>query len=69
MLERLQAAVMEASGAPWPSGPEQEMVTAYAEIVADRFNPTLRLGYGDPQAPTLQVLQHDQLVDMIVWHY
>ena len=69
MLERLQAAVMEATGAPWPSGPEQDLVTPYAEIVPDRFNPTLRLGYGDPQAPTLQVLQRDQLVNMIVWRY
>jgi hypothetical protein len=67
MLERLQAAVIEATGAPWPSGPEQDLVPAYAEIVPDRFNPTLRLGYGDPQTPTLQVLQRDQLVKMIVW--
>jgi hypothetical protein len=69
MLERLQAAVMEATGSPWPSDSQQEPAAAYAEIVPDPFNPTLRLGYGDPQAPTLQVLQHDQLLNTLVWRH
>jgi hypothetical protein len=66
MLQRLQAAVMERTdGVPWPSAINGEPAAAYAEIVPDRYNPKLRLGYGDPAAPALSVLKHDQLVNML----
>ena len=67
MLERVQAAVMEITGAPWPPDQEGDPATAYAEIVPDQFHPTLRLGYGDPRAPTLRVLERGQIVNMLIW--
>lgn len=66
MLERLQAAVIDAGGgAPWPIGPEHQPASVYAEMMPDRYNPKLRLGYGDPQAPTLAVPEHDLYVNML----
>ena len=50
MLERLQAAVTHATGQPWPHSGKDE-ITPYAKLIEDRYNPTLRLGYGDPQSP------------------
>jgi len=64
MLERLQAAVMETQdGAPWPPAADHEPAAVYAEIIPDRYNPKLRLGYGNPQAPTLPVTE--MLVNMV----
>jgi hypothetical protein len=65
MLERLQAAVIEATRTPWPETPDHDAAPAHAELIPDRYNPRLRLGYGDPQSPTLAVLEHDLLVNML----
>jgi hypothetical protein len=65
MLERLQAAVIDATGQLWPHGGE-DRVTPYAELVEDRYNPTLRLGYGDPQSPVAAPLEHDMHLNMMI---
>jgi hypothetical protein len=65
MLERLQAAVIDATGQQWPqSGDDQ--VTPYVELVEDRYNPTLRLGYGDPHSPVASPLEHDMHLNMMI---
>jgi len=68
MLERLQAAVSETTGRPWPITDDGEPATPYAEIIPQRFNSPLRLGYGNPDAPVLRVADPDLLVHMMVQH-
>jgi hypothetical protein len=65
MLERLQAAVIDAAGQPWPQGGD-DRVTPYAELVADRYNPTLRIGYGTPESPIATPLEHDLDLNMMI---
>jgi hypothetical protein len=65
MLERVQAAVIDATGQPWPHSGE-DRVTPYAELIQDRYNPTLRLGYGDPQSPVVAPLEHDLHLNMMI---
>ena len=66
MLERLQAAVMQATGKPWPAGTDEEAAPAYAKLISDPYNPTLRLGYGDPEEPIAAPLEHDILLNMVI---
>jgi hypothetical protein len=61
--------VIDATEAPWPKRSGQEPVFAYAEIVPDLHNPALRLGYGNPEAPTLRFFERDQLLNMLVWRH
>lgn len=65
MLERLQAAVVDATDQPWPHG-SADRVTPYAELTEDQHNPTLRLGYGDSQSPIATPLEHDLLLNMVI---
>jgi hypothetical protein len=65
MLERLQAAVIDATGHQWPQA-GQNQVTPYAVLIEDRYNPTLRLGYGDPQSPVTTPLEHDLPLNMMI---
>ena len=65
MLERLQAAVIDATGQSWPEG-APDRVTPYAELIEDRYNPTLRLGYGDPHVPVATPLAHDLHLNMMI---
>ncbi len=65
MLERLQVAVIDASGHPWPQA-DHEGVTPYAVLIEDRYNPTLRLGYGDPQSPVMSPVEHDLHLNMMI---
>jgi hypothetical protein len=65
MLERLQAAVIDATGQPWPHS-SQDRSTPYVELIEDRYNPTLRLGYGDPRSPTPMPLEHDLHLNMVI---
>jgi hypothetical protein len=65
MLERLQAAVIDTTGQPWPQS-SQDRVTPYAVLIEDRYNPTLRLGYGDRQSPVAAPLEHDLHVNMMI---
>ena len=65
MLERLQAAVIDATGRPWPDIGE-DRVTPYAELIEDRYNPMLRLGYGDPRSPVAMALEHDLHLNMLI---
>ena len=66
MLERLQAAVTEGGGRPWPEGPGGEPAPAHAELIEDRYNPMLRLGYGDPAAPVVVAVEHDLRLSMAI---
>ena len=68
MLERLQAAVTETTGQPWPVTDDGEQAPPYAQIIPQRFNTPLRLGYGSPDAPVLRVADPDFLVHMMVHH-
>jgi hypothetical protein len=65
MLERLQAAVINATAQPWAQRGE-DRVTPYAELIEDRYNPTLRLGYGDPDSPVAAPLEHDLHLNMMI---
>jgi Clp amino terminal domain, pathogenicity island component len=65
MLERLQAAVIDATGQRWPQA-GQDRVTPYAVLIEDRYNPTLCLGYGDPQSPVTTRLEHDLPLNMMI---
>ena len=65
MLERLQAAVIDATGQPWPQSGE-DRATPYAKLIEDRYNPKLRLGYGDPQSPVATPLEHDMHLNMMI---
>jgi hypothetical protein len=57
--------VIDATGQLWPHGGE-DRATPYAELVEDRYNPTLRLGYGDPQSPVAAPLEHDMHLNMMI---
>jgi hypothetical protein len=66
MLERLQAAVMQATGRPWPETSEDEPPPVHALLINDRYNPMLRLGYGDPQSPIATPVEHDLHLNMML---
>jgi hypothetical protein len=66
MLEQLQAAVAETTGQPWPVTDDGQRAPPYAQVIPQLFNSPLRLGYGNPETPTLRVTQHDLLVHMLV---
>ncbi len=67
-LHDLQAAVAGHIGAPWPAGAGSdghERPVAHASVVGDDVNPRLRLFYGDPAAPALE-MPHPALINMLV---
>ncbi|HEX3689804.1 MAG TPA: Clp protease N-terminal domain-containing protein [Solirubrobacteraceae bacterium] len=66
-LGDLQAVVAGHLGAPWPSGSANghELPPAHAEVVGDEVNPLLRLFYGDPDAPVLEMPQ-PALINMLI---
>jgi Clp amino terminal domain, pathogenicity island component len=66
MLERLQAAISETTGQPWPAADHHQPPPPYAQIIPQRFNSPLRLGYGNPETPVLRVNERDLLVHMLV---
>jgi hypothetical protein len=66
MLERLQAAVIQATGRPWPNTPEARPPPVHAQLIDDHYNPTLRLGYGDPQSPIATPVEHDLHLNMML---
>ena len=66
MLERFQEALTEIVGEPWPAAVNGRLAPAHAHVIPDRYNPRLRLGYGDPESPVLRVVQHDLLINMMV---
>jgi hypothetical protein len=66
MLERLQAAVMQATGRLWPESPDDQAAPVYAQLIDDRYNPTLRLDYGDPQSPVATPVEHDIHLNMVI---
>ncbi len=66
MLDQLQTAVSTVTGQPWPAAEDGQQAPSYAQIIPQRFNSPLRLGYGNPEAPSLRVTPHDLLVHMIV---
>jgi Clp amino terminal domain, pathogenicity island component len=66
MLERLQAAVIQATGRLWPETPDNKAAPVYAQLIDDRYNPTLRLGYGDPQSPVATPVEHDIHLNMVI---
>jgi hypothetical protein len=66
MLERLQTAVSETIGRSWPATDDEQLASPYAQIIPQRFNSPVRLGYGDPEIPVLRVNEHDLLVHMLV---
>jgi hypothetical protein len=65
MLERLQAAVIDATGRAWPDN-GGSLAAPYAELVHDLYNPTLRLGYGNPRSPVATPLEHDLHLNMMI---
>lgn len=65
-LEQLQTAVSKVTGQPWPAGEDGQHAPPYAQLIPQRFNSSLRLGYGNPEAPSRRVTLHDLLLDMIV---
>jgi Clp amino terminal domain, pathogenicity island component len=66
MLERLQAAVIQATGRPWPESPDGQAAPVYAQLIDDRYNPKLRLGYGHPESPVTTPIEHDILLNMVI---
>ena len=66
MLERLQSAVMQATGAPWPDTGDGNPAKVYVELIEDRYNPMLHLGYGHPLAPAAAPLKHDMHLNMMI---
>jgi hypothetical protein len=66
MLERLQAAVIHATGRPWPETPGDRAPPVHAQLIDDRYNPMLRLGYGDPQSPIATPVEHDLHLNMML---
>jgi hypothetical protein len=66
MLERFQAALTEIVGEPWPAGVDGRLAPAHADVIPDRYNARLGLGYGDPEIPVLRVVEHDLLIHMMV---
>jgi hypothetical protein len=66
MLERFQSALTQIVGEPWPTVVDGQPAPAHAHVIPDRYNPRLRLGYGDPEIPALHVVEHDLLIHMMV---
>jgi hypothetical protein len=66
MLERFQAAVTEIVGESWPAAVDGRPAPAFAQVIPDRYNARLRLGYGDHDRPVLRVAEHDLLIHMMV---
>jgi ATP-dependent Clp protease ATP-binding subunit ClpA len=66
MLERFQAALTKVLGEPWPAPVDGRLAPAHAQVIPDRYNSRLRLGYGDPESPVLRVVEHDLLIHMMV---
>lgn len=66
-LEDLQEAVAGHIDAPSPSASAngRELPPAHAVVIGDEVNPRLRLFYGDPDAPVLE-MPHPALVNMLV---
>jgi Clp amino terminal domain, pathogenicity island component len=55
-LAGLQTCVASATPGPWPAhGAGGELPAPHAEIAGDRVNPTLRLWYGPPDRPVLEL--------------
>jgi len=66
MLERLQAAVIATTGRPWPEAPDGATPDVHAELVDDRYNPKLRVGYGDPKSPVAAPAAHAIHLNMVI---
>ena len=66
MLERLQTAVSDTTGQRWPVTDDGQQAPPYAQIIPQRENTPLRLGYGTPEAPVLRIADPDPLAHMIV---
>lgn len=66
MLEQLQTAVTQATGAPWPPTANGSPAPAHAHVIPDRYNARLQLGYGNPDIPVLRVVEPDPLIHMLV---
>lgn len=66
MLESFQAAITETIGEPWPTTDTGLPAAAHADVIPDRYNPQLRLGYGNPEDPVLRVVEHDLLIGMML---
>src|SRR6201996_5410761 len=66
-LSRLQSAVVTTTATAWPAhGPLDELPEPHVAIAGDRVNPTLRLWYGPPDAPVLE-LTPPFLLNMILY--
>jgi Clp amino terminal domain, pathogenicity island component len=66
-LSSLQTCVTTATPAPWPAhGAADELPEPHAEIAGDRVNPTLRLWYGPPDMPVLELAPRI-LLNMILY--
>jgi hypothetical protein len=66
-LADLQTAVAGETGTPWPVGDGSsgyEFPAAHAAVAGDDVNPLLRLFYGDPEAPVLE-MAHPALINML----
>jgi hypothetical protein len=66
-LADLQTAVTTDTGATWPAGAgssRDALPAAHASVAGDDVNPTLRLFYGDPEAPVLE-MPHPALINML----
>jgi hypothetical protein len=66
MLERFQTALTEIASEPWPAAVDRQPAPAHADVIADRYNSRLRLGYGDPENPVVRVVEHDLVIHMMV---
>lgn len=66
MLERLQAAVMQATGQPWPQTSGDLLPPVHAQLIDDSYNPMLRLGYGDPRSPIATPVERDLHLNMML---
>jgi hypothetical protein len=66
-LGSLQAAVTTVTAANWPARtPDDEFPEPHAAIAGDSVNPTLRLWYGPPDSPVLE-LTPPILLNMILY--
>jgi hypothetical protein len=68
-LEDLQRAVAEQTAKPWPADSasgQPDPPDAHAEIVGDNENPMLRLCYGDPSRPILEVATPPILLTSVI---
>jgi hypothetical protein len=67
-LADLQAVVVGETGVPWPAGggsDGHELPAAHACVIGDEVNPRLRLFYGEPDAPALE-MPYPALINMLV---